>query len=435
MSYSKSLKLQKKFNKLIPGGSHTYAKGDDQFPEFMPAYITKGKGCRVWDVDGNEYIEYGNGLRSVTLGHAFEPVVNAAYDQMLKGNNYVRPATIELEYAEEFLDVIDGADMVKFGKNGSDATNGAVRLSRAYTGRDLIAICDDHPFFSVDDWFIGTSPMNAGIPKPINELTVTFKYNNIQSLSDLFIKYPNRIACVMLEPEKYTPPEDNFLHKAKEVAHENGAVYILDEMITGFRWHIGGAQKKYNIVPDLSTFGKGIANGFSLSALAGKRELMELGGFLHDNERVFLMSFTHGAENHSIAAASATLKFYKDHNVVEQLYHQGKRLRLGIEKAAEELNLQNYFGAIGQDCCLVYYTKDNEFQDSQPFRTLFIQETMKRGLIMPSIIVTYSHSNSDIDETVDKIADALVVYKKALNEGIDKYLEGRSVKPVFRKFA
>ena len=215
MSYSKSLKLQEKFNKLIPGGGHTYAKGDDQFPEYMPAYISKGKGCRIWDVDDNEYIEYGNGLRSVTLGHAFEPVVKAAYEQMLKGNNYVRPATIEAVYAEEFLSVIDGADMVKFGKNGSDATNGAIRLSRAYTGRDLIAVCEDHPFFSVDDWFIGATPMNAGIPKVIEDLVVTFNYNNIQSLKDLFNRYPNQIACVILEPEKYTPPEDNFLHKAK----------------------------------------------------------------------------------------------------------------------------------------------------------------------------------------------------------------------------
>ena len=198
---------------------------------------------------------------------------------------------------------------------------------------------------------------------------------------------------------------------------------------------IGGAQKKYNIVPDLSTFGKGIANGFSLSALAGKKELMELGGLLHDKERVFLMSLTHGAENHSIAAALATLKFYKENNVVERLYSQGKRLRMGITKVAEELNLQKYFGAIGQDCCLVYYTKDNDFKGSQPFRTLFIQETMRRGLIMPSIIVTYSHSDSDIDETIEKIADSLVVYKKALNEGVEKYLNGRSVKPVFRKFA
>ncbi len=434
MNYYKSLKLQKKFNSLIPGGCHTYAKGDDQYPEFMPVYIDRGKGCRVWDIDGNEYIEYGNGLRSVTLGHAFEPVVKAAYEQILKGNNYGRPSIIELEYAEEFLSVIDGADMVKFGKNGSDATTAALKLSRAYTGKDMVAICEDHPFFSADDWFMGTTPMDAGIPKQIKELTVGFRYNNLESLEQLFIQYPDRIACVILEPEKYDPPENKFLHKVKEITHKHGAVFILDEMITGFRWHIGGAQKKYNIVPDLSTFGKGIANGFSLSALAGKREIMELGGFPKNKERVFLMSLTHGAENHSIAAALATLKYYKKNDVIERLYEQGDKLKNGIMKVVRELDLQDYFNVIGQPCSLVYHTKDHNFQHSQPYRTLFLQETMKRGLLMPSLILSYSHSDKDIEETVIKISEALMVYKKALNEGIDKYLVGRSVKPVFRKY-
>jgi glutamate-1-semialdehyde 2,1-aminomutase len=434
MGYSKSIKLQKRFNKIIAGGSHTYAKGDDQYPEFMPAYIERGKGCKVWDVDDNEYIEYGSGLRSVTLGHAFKPVVDAAHQQMLKGNNYVRPAKIELDYAEEFLSVIDGADMVKFAKNGSDATNGAIRLSRAYTGRDMVAVCHDHPFFSVDDWFIGLTPMNAGIPDQIKKLTVGFNYNDTQSLEDLFLKYPDRIACVILEPEKYTPPQDNFLHKAMDIAHKYGAVFVLDEMITGFRWHIGGAQKKYGIIPDLSTFGKGIANGFSLSALAGKKELMQLGGYQHKHERVFLLSLTHGAENHSIAAALATLKFYKENDVIAKLYKQGERLTQGINRVVSDLDLGNNFGVIGQPCCMVYFTKDQEFNDSQPFRTLFLQETMKRGLLMPSLVVSYSHSDKDVDVTVEKIYDALGVYKKALNEGIEKYLIGRSVKPTFRKF-
>lgn len=433
MKYTNSLNLQSKFNALIPGGSHTYAKGDDQYPEFMPAYIERGEGSRVWDIDGNEYIEYGSGLRSVTLGHGFRPVMDAAFEQMKKGNNYVRPAKIELEYAEEFLNIIDGADMVKFGKNGSDATTCAVKLSRAYTGRDMIAICADQPFFSVDDWFIGTTPMDSGIPNQIKELTLTFRYNDIQSLEELFIKYPDRIACVMLEAEKYTPPEDNFLHKVKELSHKYGAVFVLDEMITGFRWHMGGAQKEYGIVPDLSTFGKGIANGFSFAALAGKRELMELGGFPQERERVFLMSFTHGAENHSIAAALATLRYYKKNNVIERFYEQGKKLREGILKTVNSLDLNDYFGVIGRDCCLVYYTKDREGNYSQPFRTLFLQETMKRGLLMPSLIVSYSLTDKDISETIEKIADALVIYKKALNEGVDKYLIGKSVQPVFRK--
>jgi len=432
--FDKSLKLQKQFHKLIPGGAHTYAKGDDQFPEFMPPYIVRGKGCRVWDVDGNEYIEYAMGIRSVTLGHGFDPIVQAAYKQMQSGINFVRPSTIELEYAEEFLDVLEGAEMVKFGKNGSDAVNGAIRLARAFTGRDKIAVCTDHPFFSVDDWFIGTTPMSAGIPEIFKEPTVKFNYNNIESVEQMFADNTGQIACVILEPEKYTPPADNFLHKLKNICHKNGAIFILDEMITGFRAHIGGAQKKYNIVPDLSTFGKAIANGFALSALTGKRKLMELGGLKHDKEKVFLLSLTHGGETHAIAAARATLDFYKKNPVIEKLYEQGNKLKKGLSKAANELQINDYFQIIGPDNCSVYSTLDLKKSPSQEFRTLFLQETIKRGLLMPSSIVSYSHENADIIETIDKVYEALIVYKKALNEGVNKYLVGKSVKPVFRKY-
>ena len=434
MKFEESLKLQKRFNDLIPGGCHTYAKGDDQYPQFMPVYIARGEGSHVWDVDGNEYIEYGMGMRSVTLGHALEPVVEAARRQMLLGNNYVRPARIELECAEAFLSLVEGADMVKFCKDGSDATSGAVKLARAHTGRDMVAICGDHPFFSVDDWFIGTTAMSAGIPERIKELTVKFRYNDIGSVRDLFAAHPGKIACVILEAEKYDPPENDFLHELLRIARENGALFILDEIITGFRWHLGGAQKKYGLVPDLSAFGKAMGNGFAVSALAGKREFMERGGLHHDKERVFLLSTTHGAENHALAAALATMKFYRDHPVIETLYEQGRKLAEGVNRASAELGLRDHVSVIGPDCCSVYTTRDQERKPSQPFRTLFLQETMKRGLLMPSSIVSYAHSDRDIGTTVDRIAEALVVYKKALDEGVEKYLVGNPVKPVYRKF-
>ncbi len=434
MKFTESLKVQKKFNELIPGGSHTYAKGDDQFPEFMPSYIVKGKGCHVWDMDGNEFIEFGMGLRSVTLGHAFKPIVKAAYKQMLLGNNYVRPAKIELECAEEFKSVINGADMVKFCKDGSDATTGAVKLARAYTGRDLIAVCANHPFFAVDDWFIGTTPVSAGIPQVIKDMTVKFNYNDLENAQSLFDKYPNQIACIILEAEKLEPPKDNYLNKLKELCHKNGAVFILDEMITGFRWHLGGAQKKYNVIPDLSTFGKALGNGFAISALAGKKEIMELGGLHHKKERVFLLSTTHGAENHALAAAIATIKFYKENKVIERLDEQGNKLATGVNKASKDLGLEDHISIIGPNCCSVYTTRDQDKNPSQPFRTLFIQEQMKRGLLMPSSIVSYSHSDKDIEATIQRMHEAMVIYKRALNEGIDKYLEGRPVAPVYRKY-
>lgn len=434
MKIDNSLKIQKRFREVIPGGCHTYAKGDDQYPQGLPIYIARGKGSHVWDIDGNEYVEYGMGLRSVTLGHAFGPVVEAAHRQMLLGNNFVRPARIELDCAEEFLSIIEGADMVKFCKDGSDATSGAVKLARAYTGRDMVAICGDQPFFAVDDWFIGSTPMSAGIPASTRELTVKFLFNDIESVKELFGRHPGKIACVILEAEKYDRPEKSFLHELKRIAHENGALFILDEMITGFRWHLGGAQKKYDIVPDLSAFGKALGNGFAISALAGKRDIMELGGLDHMKERVFLMSTTHGAENHALAAALATMKYYKENPVIETLYERGRKLAEGVNRASGELGLRDYVSIIGPDCCSVYTTRDQDQKPSQPFRTLFLQETMKRGLLMPSSIVSYSHSDKDIEHTVERISEALVVYKKALDEGIEKYLMGNPIKPVFRKY-
>lgn len=434
MKFSISNNLADKVHAIIPGGSHTYAKGDDQYPEMMRPYVVRGEGCHIWDVDGNEFIEYNMGVRAVTLGHAYKSVVAAAHQQMLKGNNFVRPATIELECAEQLLSMIGGAEMVKFSKDGSDATSGAIKLSRAYTGRDMIAVCGDHPFFSVDDWYIGTTPMSAGIPKVIQDLTVKFKYNDIESVKVLFERYPNRIACVILEPEKEQEPKDNFLHEVQKLCGEKGAVFILDEMITGFRWHNGGAQAFHKITPDLTTFGKALANGFSVSALVGKREIMRLGGLDHDKERVFLMSGTHGAENHGLAAAMATMRVYQDEPVVETLWRQGKRIASGLKQAIEENKLTKHVSILGRPCCLVYGTRDNENTPSQSFRTLLLQETMKRGILAPSLVVSYSHSDADIDRTIEAFNAAFHIYRKALDEGIEKYLVGRSVQPVWRRF-
>ena len=434
MKIDQSNALRARAHAVIPGGAHTYAKGDDQYPENAPGFLVRGEGSHVWDVDGNEFIEYGMGLRAVTLGHAHKSVVEAAYKQMLLGENFTRPSPLEVECAEELLSIIDGADMVKFAKNGSDATSAAVRLSRSYTGRDLIAICGNHPFFAVDDWFIGSTPMNAGIPKAIQDLTVKFEYNNLDSLRRLFDRYSGQIACVIMEAEKEEEPADGFLPGVKQLCRDNGAVFVLDEMITGFRWHLRGAQKYYGVVPDLSTFGKALGNGFSVSALAGKREIMRLGGLDHDKERVFLLSYTHGAENHALAAAREVIRTYKQEPVVEALWQKGALLRSGLLKAIHEHKLQDYFELVGKPCCLVYRTLDAARQPSQAFRTIFLQETIQRGIIAPSFVISYSHSDADIARTIEAVYESLLVYRKALEEGIEKYLVGRSVKPVFRRF-
>ncbi|MGO9688309.1 MAG: glutamate-1-semialdehyde 2,1-aminomutase [Syntrophobacteraceae bacterium] len=434
MRFDRSEKLRRKSHILIPGGGHTYAKGDDQYPELAPGFIARGAGCHVWDVDGNEFIEYGMGLRSVALGHGFRPVVEAAYQQMLLGTNFTRPSPIELDCAEELLSLIKGADMVKFAKNGSDTTTAAVKLARAFTGRDMIAICAEHAFFSTEDWFIGSTPMAAGIPTAIRDLTVKFHYNDIESLRQLFNRYPDQIACVVMEAETITEPADNFLQDVQRLCREKGALFILDEMITGFRWHLGGAQGLYGITPDLSCFGKAIGNGFALSALVGRREVMELGGLFHDKERVFLLSTTHGAETHALAAAIKTMETYREKNVVDYLWRQGEKLRSRLNAVSGELGLSDFFFVLGKPCNLVYATRDQDKMPSQDFRALFLQETIKHGLLMPSLVISFSHSDEDIDRTVQGVGEALLVYRRALDEGVGKYLAGRPVKPVFRVY-
>jgi glutamate-1-semialdehyde 2,1-aminomutase len=276
--------------------------------------------------------------------------------------------------------------------------------------------------------------MSAGIPQAIQEMTVKFSYNDISSVRALFAQYPDQIACVMMEAETVHGPKDNFLHEVKQVCHENGALFILDEIITGFRWAVGGAQSVYNIEPDMSTFGKALGNGFAIAALVGKREFMELGGLQHNRERVFLLSTTYGAETNVLAAAIETMNIYQREDVIGHLHRQGDRLREGINQMIARHHVGDYFGVMGRPCNQIYYTLDQNGERSQPFRTLFMQETIKRGLIMPSLVVSYSHSNEDIDRTVEAIGEALAVYRRALDEGIENYLVGRSVQPVFRQF-
>ena len=434
MNFNRSKKLQKKSHYLIPGGCHTYAKGDDQYPVNAPGFIVRGKGCRIWDPDGNEFIEYGMGLRSVTLGHAYEPVVEAARSQMQLGNNFNRPSVLEIQCAEEMLSLVPGADMIKFAKNGSDATTAAVKLARAYTGQDLVAVCSDQPFFSVDDWFIGTTPMSAGIPEAIKNLSVTFKYNDISSLETVFENNPGKIACVIMEAATAVMPEQGFLQKVKNSCQQNGALLVLDEMITGFRWDLGGAQTFYDVKPDLSVFGKGMGNGFSVAALMGKREIMELGGLDHDRERVFLLSTTHGAEGLSLAAALETISIFKKEDVVQHLKDAGASLKTGIDKTIEELKLKDFFQVIGMPSNLIYITRDHDGNPSQEFRTLFLQETIKRGILAPSFVVSYSHGQEDVEKTIDVVAQSLLVYRKAIDEGVGKHLVGRPVQPVMRKY-
>jgi glutamate-1-semialdehyde 2,1-aminomutase len=434
-TFDASNRLRDKAQRLIPGGCHTYAKGDDQYPVLAPGHIVRGKGCRVWDADGNEYIEYGMGNRAVTLGHAYEPVLAAIRAELDNGVNFVRPASIEVAAADKFLSLIPNAEMVKFSKDGSDATSGAVKIARAYTGRDLVAICADHPFFAVDDWFIGSTPIWGGVPQATRDLTVKFKYNDIESVKALIAQYPGQIAGFILEPTRGVDPKDNFLHDVKRLAREAGALFILDEMISGFRLHKFGAQHMYDIDPDLSTWGKAIANGFSVSALAGKREYMRLGDLEQwDKPRVFLLSTTHGGETHGLAAMMATMDVYANEPVIEHMIAMGKRLMTGIEQAARARTVQEHITVSGMPSNAVFGTTDPDKKPSQAYRSLFLQELIQRGVLAPSIVVSYAHKEADIDQTIEAFDGAMEVYARALNDGAEKYLVGRPSQMVYRTF-
>ena len=433
MKFEQSKNLMPHAHRLIPGGCHTYAKGDDQFPQLAPAFISHGKGSHVWDIDGNEFIEYGNGCRAVSLGHAFEPVISAVRAELGNGVNFSRAAKIEVDCAEALLGLIQNADMCKFAKNGSDVTTAAHKLARGITGRNMVAYCQDQPFFSIDDWFIGTTKFNHGIPDEIQAMSVGFRYDDPDSLERVFQKHPDQIACVILEAAKYTEPSANYLLEVQQLCKSYGALFILDEMITGFRWHNRGAQHVYGLEPDLSTFGKALANGFSVSALLGKREHMEIGGLYHDRERLFLLSTTHGAETHALAAAIATIEFYQNNPVIETLDSIGTSLQRNLDRVIAERELDDYVKVIGRPSNLVFGTRDREGQPCQLMRALLMQELIRHGVLGTSLVVCYSHSQEDVLATSKAFEQALDVYQKALEGQVEDYLVGHPTQMVYRK--
>jgi len=434
-SFARSVDLNARLHDVVPGGAHTYAKGEDQYPEGMAPVMVRGLGAHVWDADGNEYIEYGSGLRAVSLGHAHPAVVEAVRNQLDLGTNFVRPSVIELDAAERFLATVRTAEMVKFAKNGSDVTTAAVKLARAVTGRPLVAICQDQPFFSIDDWFISTTAMSAGIPGSASELTVGFPYGDLPATERMLREHDEQISCLILEPATQHDPPDGYLAGLRDLAHRYGALLIFDEMITGFRWSEAGAQALYGVTPDLSTFGKALGNGFAISALAGKREFMERGGLRDDRERVFLLSTTHGAESLSLAAAMAVLDTYEKEDIAARLHVLGDMLTAGVREVSEAAGVGDHVVVRGRSSNLVFATLDQDLQPSQQYRTLFLRELILGGVVGPSFVVSAALTEEDIARTVEAVAQACVVYRKALDAGDPGgWTGGRPVKPVFRRF-
>jgi glutamate-1-semialdehyde aminotransferase len=428
---------------LIPGGAHTYSRGDDQFPLLSPAAIAHGKGAYVWDIDGNKYLDCPMGLTSVSLGHAYEPVLKRVREELERGVNFQRPSVIEREMAEAFLALVPQHDMIKFAKNGSTVTTAAVKLARGFTGRKLIAFPGDHPFYSFDDWFIGSTACNLGVPEEIQALSVTFKGCDIQSLRELFERYPQQIAAVITETERSqcgagcgcTTSVADFLHEGIELAHKHGALFIVDEMITGFKAHFPGSLVKYGIEPDMATWGKAVANGFSFCALTGKKEVMELGGIrAKGKEKLFLISSTHGGETHAIAAGLATIEEYKTKHVIAHNHRIGELFIQKNRAVIAKHGLEAFVQVLGGNWMPYMLFKNKQGEICNGMRTLVMQEMIARGVLFQSALTPcFSHTEADMEVFAQALDETLVVYAQALDDGYEQHLVGEAAKPVFRK--
>jgi len=435
-NFAKSREFSSRIHDLIPGGAHTYSKGDDQFPANAPAAITHGKGARVWDPDGNEYIDCSMGLTSVSIGHGYEPVARAVCEAALLGTNFQRPATLELAAAERFLETVQSGDMVKFAKNGSTVTTAAVKLARAYTGRSRVALCREHNFFSYDDWFIVTTPCDRGIPEQTRTLTAGFSYNDIASVQALFEQKNHDIACLIMEPVKFDPPQGGFLQNVAELCRAHGVVFILDEMISGFKWGLKGAQHHFDVKPDLSTWGKGIANGFSACALTGRADIMELGGIRSSGaDKLFLISTTHGAETIGLAAMIATIDEFERSRMIEANWARGKILRTRLDEAIARHRLTASLEVKGDPCLLALVCRNAQGEPDDAFRTLLMQEMIARGVLFQGMFyTTWSHQMAELDEIVAAFNEACAIYRQAIENGTCKgLLIGPPAKPVFRR--
>ena len=444
-----------RLHKAIPGGAHTYSRGDDQFPLNAPPILSRGKGAYVWDADGRRYLDYGMALRAVTLGYGDQRVNAAAAAAMDDGVNLTRATWTELQAAETLINLIPSVDMVKFAKNGSNVTTAAVKIARAYTGRRFVCVPRQQPFFSFDDWFIGTTSLKRGIPGEHVTHTLVFDYGDANSLKALFDAHPGEIAAVMLEPATTMVPcgstcqqpsewpqsscascpnnSGNFLHQVQAMCRQDGALFILDEMITGFRWHVAGAQTFFGVTPDLCTFGKGMANGYSVAAVAGRRDVMEVGAIDQPGmERTFLLSTTHGAEMPGLAAFIETVRIYQTEAVTDHLWSYGKRLKSGLSQVASRHGLAEHFVMDGPAISLSYLTLDSDKKPSMALRTLYAQEMIKHGILMPWVAVSQSHGDAELALTLDAADKALGVLKQALDSNVDDFLLGPAIKPVFR---
>lgn len=410
---------------LIPLGSQTFSKSRTQYPVgISPLYIKKAKGCRAWDIDGNSYIDLVSALASVTLGYQDPGVDRAVRKQLKLGTIFTLPGKIEFEVAERIVDLVPSAEQVRFGKNGSDATSAAIRLARAFTGRNVVAVCGYHGW---QDWYIGTTSRNKGVPSAVSNLTKTFSFNNLSSAEDIFAQNPGDVAAVMLEPMNSTWPETNFLENIRKLCTRNGAVLIFDETVTGFRLSKGGAQELFGVTPDLTTLGKGLANGYPLSAVVGIKEIM------NEMNEIFF-SGTFGGEALSLAAANVILTRHQKDEIIPKLSQAGKLLNETTQKILDENDLNQILELSGHPTWRFLNWKDHESASALEIKTYFMQECFKEGiLVLGSHNVTTSHTGKVIEKIGQAYAQIFSKLKENLEQGtLTSRLEVEPLQPLFK---
>ena len=411
--------------KVIPGGAQTFSKGFNQHVEGVaPIFLASGKGCRVWDVDGNEYIDYVQGLLPNLLGYANDEVNSAVARQLALGHSFSLPHPLEVELAERLIRLIPCAEMVRFGKNGSDATSGAIRAARAFTGRDHIACCGYHGW---QDWYIGSTTRNAGVPEAVRALTHPFPYNDLPGLETVLEEHRGGFAAVIMEPVNFTEPGAGYLAGVKELANKHGALLIFDEICSGFHFGLGGAQKRYNIIPDLACFGKALANGFPISCIVGRADVMK------KFEEIFF-SFTFGGEVASIAAALKVLDILEHTDALARMESHGRALKDGFNALAKLAGLQQQLSCIGHSTWSLIRFRDVHGKDSLLLRSLFSQEVAKRGVLS---LVTHNMSAAHDDIAVQQTLEVYAAVMKTLAAWLqdadpERFLQGKMIQPVFR---
>ena len=423
--YKASEKQLTRAELTIPLGSQTFSKSRTQYPVgISPLFLDRGRGSYVWDIDGNRYVDLVNSLASITLGYSNPKIAKAVRNQLKNAVTLSLPGILEAEVAELIVELVPSAEMVRFGKNGTDATSAAIRLARAYTGRDHIAVCGYHGW---QDWYIGSTTRNKGVPETVSALTHKFVYNDIGSFRQILAEHSGEIAAVMLEPMNSEWPEKGFLEEIKSECVKAGIVLIFDETITGFRYSKGGAQELFGVIPDLSTFGKGMANGFPLSAVVGRKEIMM------EMEEIFF-SGTFGGELLSLAAAKTVLEMHISDDICGELARKGFGLASKLDELVKSHGLSDVLRLSGHDSWkFLNWSPKNNFQ-IETIRTFFMQEIFKRGLlVLGTHNISLSFGAKEEKSVLKTYDEVLGLITKGINSGtLADDLLVPPLKPLFR---